>query len=168
MPDKTASDGAFAMTRSFKAPRDLVWRAWSEAGRLAHWWGPKGCRIRVESLEFRPGGFFHYAMLFPDAPPAWGRFLYREIAEPERIVWLNSFSNEGCGIARAPFDDKIPLEIENSVSLAEAAGATTLSLRAIPFGATAEERECFERLFASMEQGYGGTFEQLAAHLAQG
>lgn len=96
------------------------------------WWGPKGCSIKVANFEFRPGGFFHYAMQFSNGPQMWGRFLYPDIASQERIVWLNSFSNEGCGITRAPFDQSIPLEILNEVTLTEKAGKTTATLRARP------------------------------------
>ncbi|HUL06595.1 MAG TPA: SRPBCC domain-containing protein [Candidatus Acidoferrum sp.] len=163
----TAPTGAFLITRSFDAPRRLVWQAWSEAGGLQAWWGPKGCTVAVKTLEFRPGGFFHYAMRFPDGALMWGRFLYREIAPPERIVWLNSFSNEGCGITRAPFDSAIPLEIVNEATFAEAAGKTTVTLRARPHGAAANEVEVFEGMFASLNQGYGGTFDRLAAALAE-
>ena len=52
-------------------------------------------------------------MHFGDAPAMWGRFNYREIVAGERIVWLNSFANAQCGIARAPFSELCPLEIEN-------------------------------------------------------
>ena len=163
--DKTGADSAFVMTREFNAPLEQVWRAWSEAEPLGHWWGPKGCAIDVLRFEFRPGGFFHYAMTFPGAPPMWGRFNFREIVESQRIVWLNSFANELGGLARAPFSELCPLEVENTVTFAQQAGTTTLSLRAQPFGAPAEEQAFFEALHASLEQGYGGTFDQLADHL---
>jgi uncharacterized protein YndB with AHSA1/START domain len=159
---KTTGSSAFEITRVFKAPRDRVWKAWSEADQLQHWWGPKGCSIEIRRFEFRPGGFLHYAMKFADAPTMWGRFNYREIVMFERIVWLNSFSNDKCGIARAPFSEFCPLEIENSATFTEHAGATTVSLRAEPFGEATEERKYFEDLRSSLEQGYGGTFEQLA------
>ncbi|HEY4366795.1 MAG TPA: SRPBCC domain-containing protein [Steroidobacteraceae bacterium] len=159
--DKTAMNPAFEMTRVFKAPRERVWQAWSEADKLKHWWGPKGCSIEVLCLEFRPGGFFHYSMQFAGAPTMWGRFNYREIVASERIVWLNSFANERCGIARAPFSEVCPLEIENSVSFVEQAGTTIVNLRAEPFGEVAAERRYFEELRPSLELGYGGTFEQL-------
>jgi len=159
--DKTT----FVITRQFKQPRAVVWKAWSEAAQLKQWWGPKGCSVDLHRFEFRPGGFFHYAMNFDGAPPMWGRFNYREIAAPERIVWLNSFSNEGCGMARAPFSDDCPLEIENTVTFTENAGQTSITLRAQPFGETAAERKFFEDLHPSMAQGYGGTFDQLADHL---
>jgi uncharacterized protein YndB with AHSA1/START domain len=165
--DKTTRTSAFEITRAFKAPRGRVWKAWSEADQLKYWWGPKGCSIEIARFEFRPGGFLHYAMKFADAPTMWGRFNYREIIVPERIVWLNSFSNEKCGIARAPFSEFCPLEIENSVTFTEHAGTTTVSLRAEPFGEVAEERKYFEDLRPSLEQGYGGTFEQLGGYLAK-
>jgi uncharacterized protein YndB with AHSA1/START domain len=160
--------GAFVITRVLESPLDLVWKAWSEANQLQAWWGPKGCTITVSKLEFWPGGFFHYAMQHPGRPDMWGRFLYRSIATRQRIVWLNSFSNEGCGIARAPFHPLIPLEILNDVTFSEKAGRTTVRLSAHPHGATGEEEKQFADMFAGMEQGYGGTFDQLAQVLAKG
>lgn len=158
----------FQITRVFKAPRPLVWKAWSESDRLEQWWGPKGCRLKVASLEFRPGGFFHYSMHFSTgAPPMWGRFMYRDITAPKRLVWLNSFSNEGCGITRAPFDLAIPLEIENSVTFEERGSSTTVNLQARPFGASDAEVKVFEGMFGSLADGYGGTLDQLQDHLAQ-
>jgi uncharacterized protein YndB with AHSA1/START domain len=163
----TAPDGAFVITRVFNAPRHLVWKAWSEAEQMQTWWGPKGCSIKVANFEFRPGGFFHYAMQFSNGPQMWGRFLYRDIATQERIVWLNSFSNEGCGITRAPFDQPIPLEILNEVTFIEEAGKTMVTLRARPHGAAESELKAFEGMFASLNQGYSGTFDQLAISLAK-
>ena len=162
---KTAMASPFLIDRVFKAPRERVWKAWSEAGNIQQWWGPKGCSIDLLRFEFRPGGFFHYAMKFPGAPTMWGRFNYREIAAGERIVWLNSFANENCGIARAPFSEACPLEIENTATFTEQNGSTIVSLRAQPFGEVAAERQYFEELRPSLTQGYGGTLDQLAAHL---
>jgi len=158
--------GTFAITRVFDAPRPRVWQAWSEAAQLQSWWGPKGCTLKVTNLEFRPGGFFHYAMQFPNSPPMWGRFMYREIEAPRRIVWLNSFSNEGCGITRSPFGQPFPLELHNEVTLAEQAERTMLTLHAHPHGASEEERAVFDAMFASLEQGFGGTMDKLSDHLA--
>ena len=158
---------AFEITRRFDRPRAVVWRAWSDPDELAQWWGPQGCTVQVARLEFRPGALFHYAMRFGEAPPMWGRFNYREIAEPERIVWLNSFANEHGGIARAPFGENCPLEIENTVTFTEEGGGTTVSLRARPFGALEVERQYFDDLRGSLDDGYGGTFERLADHLGR-
>ncbi len=107
----------FSIERVFDAPRDLVWQAHSQVEHLAQWWGPKGCKLEVKSLEFRPGGLFHYAMRYSTGAEMWGRFFYREIDQLERIVWLNSFANEGGGITRAPFSADCPLEMLNTMTL---------------------------------------------------
>src|ERR1700676_2734005 len=92
--DNGTGTSGFEITRLFNAPRGRVWEAWSESNQLKHWWGPDGCVIEIPRFECRRGGFFHYVMKFADAPAMWGRFNYRQIARPDRIVWLNSFSNE--------------------------------------------------------------------------
>jgi uncharacterized protein YndB with AHSA1/START domain len=164
---KNAANPSFEMERVFKAPLAQVWKSWSEKDELAKWWGPKGCSLEVSLLEFKAGGFFHYAMRFGGAPAIWGRFNYREIAPNERIVWLNSFANERCGIVRAPFSDLCPLEIENSVAFTEEEGTTRMTLHAEPFGASAEEVRYFAELCSSgsLEQGNSGMFDRLADYL---
>lgn len=157
----------FEITRRYEQPLARVWKAWTEAAELERWWGPKGCAIEVLRFEFRPGGFCHYAMTFEQAPTWWGRFAYREIVTHERLVWLNAFANEYGGIARAPFSDECPLEIQNAVSFSERGGVTTVHLQASPFGAVDVERRYFDALRPSLEEGYGGTLEQLGAHLAR-
>ncbi len=84
----------FVITRTFNAPRILVWKAWTEPERLTKWWGPKGMPISVHKFDLRPSGVFHYSMRAPDASDWWGKFVYRKIMAPEKIVFINSFSNE--------------------------------------------------------------------------
>jgi uncharacterized protein YndB with AHSA1/START domain len=163
--EQKSGDGTFVISRTFDASRELVWKSWSEAEQMQAWWGPKGCKIRVSTMEFRSGGFFHYSMQFPDGALIWGRFLYREIAAQKRIAWLNSFSNEGCGITRAPFDPNIPLEILNEVDFTEKSGKATLTLTARPHGASPAEIETFNNMRPSLDEGYSGTFDRLAAAL---
>ena len=91
--------------------------------------------------------------------------MYRDITARERLVWLNSFSNEGCGITRATFEQAFPLEIQNEIDFTEQDGKTIVMLRARPHGATGNERKVFEGMFPSLEQGCGGTFERIANHL---
>jgi hypothetical protein len=106
-------------------------------------------------------------MSFPGMPKMWGRKAYREVEPQQRLVWLNSFATEDGGIARAPFAELCPLEVENTVSLRADGNATLLSISASPFGANAAERLFFEGLRSSLEQGYGGTFDQLRDHLSR-
>ena len=91
------------ITRAFDAPRELVWKAFTESDRLSQWWGPKGFTMLVRALDFRPGGVYHYSMRSPDGHIMWGKFIYREIQAPERLVFVNSFSDEEGNIVRSPF-----------------------------------------------------------------
>jgi uncharacterized protein YndB with AHSA1/START domain len=166
---KPSAEIEFTISRVFDAPRKLVWQAWSEPERLAQWWGPKGSTIRVIKLDFRPGGVFHYAMAFKLGHDMYGRFVYREISAPERLVFINSFSDLEGGVTRAPFPQlggNWPLEVLNTVTLAEQGGRTTLSLRGGPINANDIERETYAGMHGSMRQGFGGTFDQLAEYLA--
>ncbi len=157
----------FVVSRVLDTPRELVFRVWSEAEHLAHWWGPKGCVIGVRSLDFRPGGVFHYSMQTPDGQQMWGKFVYREIVEPERIVFLSSFADEAGAKVKAPFDMDFPLETHSTLTLEEQGGKTKLTLRGIPHDATEAQRETFAGMFASMNQGWNGTLDQLVDYLAQ-
>jgi uncharacterized protein YndB with AHSA1/START domain len=163
------ADIDFAITRVFDAPRELVWQAWSEPERLAQWWGPKAATIRIVKLDFRPGGIFHYAMAFQPGHDIHGRFIYREIAAPERLVFVISFSDADGGITRAPFPQlggNWPLEVLNTVTLTEQGGRTTLDLRGRPINATDVERRTYADMHDSMRQGFGGSFDKLDAYLA--
>ncbi|MDF2717061.1 MAG: activator of Hsp90 ATPase 1 family protein [Paenibacillus sp.] len=162
-----ATENEFVITRVLNAPRELVFKVWTEARHLEHWWGPKGLSVSASKMDLQPGGIFHYIMRAPDGNEMWGRFTYREIAAPERIVFVNSFSDSEGGITRPPFSETWPSEILNTVTLSEADGKTTITLRSIPINATKEEMLVFQSGFESMEQGYGGTFDQLAEYLAK-
>jgi uncharacterized protein YndB with AHSA1/START domain len=157
----------FVISRALDAPRDLVWKAWTQGERLAQWWGPKGCKIRVLKLEVRPGGTFRYSMEYQAGRPMWGRFIYREIVAPERIAFVVSFTDMHGEIIRAPIRDNWPLEVLNTVSLSEKNGQTTLTLRVSPIDPTEAEYQAFLEMFDSLAQGYGGTMDQLTDYLAR-
>ena len=90
----------FSISRTFDAPRDVVWMVHTEPHHLQKWWGPAGCKLSVERLEFHPGGLFHYVMRYSNGAQMWGRFLYREIEAPKRMVYFSSLANEKAGIER--------------------------------------------------------------------
>ncbi len=158
--------GTFVVAREFNAPRELVWKAWTEADRLREWWGPKGFEMVSLTLDLRPGGSFHYAMRSPEGHVMWGKFVYREVAAPERIVLVNSFSDEKGGLTRHPGSPTWPLEVLSTLTLTEHDGRTTLQMQGHPINASEEEKATFVAGFDSMRQGFGGTFDQLADHLA--
>ncbi len=86
------------ITRVFDAPRELVFKAWSEPERLVQWFGPKGFTSTVVgSMDPRPGGAYRFHMRGPDESDHWVQGVYREIVEPERIVctyvWTDATGN---------------------------------------------------------------------------
>jgi uncharacterized protein YndB with AHSA1/START domain len=172
MANAATDSQVFAISRTFNAPRERVWAAHASAEALSQWWGPKGCAIRVIKLDFRPGGIFHYAMSFqPGAPEMFGRFIYREVLTPSRLVYVSSFSDAEGGVTRAPFpqlDGKFPLEVLNTMTFTEAGGKTTIDLRGGPINATDDERRMFAGMHDSMRGGFSGTFDQLDQFLAKG
>ncbi len=74
------------VTRVFDAPRELVWRAWTDPKYVMQWWGPKGFTAPVCKMDFRVGGKFLYCMCSPDGQEFWNAGEYHEIVPCEKIV----------------------------------------------------------------------------------
>jgi uncharacterized protein YndB with AHSA1/START domain len=167
LSSKAAPVAELAVTREFDAPRDLVWKAWTEPERLAQWWGPSGSEIRVKGLDLRAGGFFLYSMKTPNGPEMWGKFVYREVNPQDCLVFVNCFSDANGGVTRNPWIAGWPLEILNTLTLTEHDGKTALTLRGGPINASAEELQTFAAGVSGMRQGFAGTFKQLDRYLAE-
>jgi len=155
------------ISREFNAPRELVFKVFTEAEHMAHWWGPKGFAMEVARLDLRPGGLFLYCMRSPNGQAMWGRFVYHEIVAPERVVFVNSFSDEQGGITPNPWLPNYPLEVLNTLTLTEQDGKTTFTLKGGPINATEEQINVFNSIRPNMEQGFKGTFDQLDEYLAK-
>jgi uncharacterized protein YndB with AHSA1/START domain len=156
----------FVISRVLGAPRRLVWQAFTEPERMRQWWGPKGVTVVAAKMDFRPGGTYHYGMRTPDGSVMWGKFVYREIAEPKRLVWVNAFSDEAGGHTRHPLSPTWPLEMLTTVTLDEPLpDQTGLTIRWSPINATEEEQRTFDTSHDSMRQGWSGTLDRLAGYL---
>ncbi|MGA3067563.1 MAG: SRPBCC domain-containing protein [Tepidisphaeraceae bacterium] len=108
------------ITRMFDAPRELVWKAWTEQEMMAQWWGPRGFTNPVCKLDVRPGGSWHIVMKAPDGAeyPCGG--VYREIIAHQRLAFTNDAVDK---------EGKILLEGFTTVTFAEENGKTKLTLR---------------------------------------
>ena len=157
----------FIFSRTLDASREVVWNAFTQPQHLQHWWGTPGSSVEIAQHELKPGGLFHYCMKFPDGRAMWARFIFREIVAPERLVWLNGFSDEHGGLTRNPWVPTFPLETLNTVSLAEQDGKTLLTITIVPFNATDEETRVFAGGINGMKMGFGASFKVLADYLAQ-
>lgn len=81
------------VTRIFDAPRELVWKAWTEPKYVMQWWGPKGFTSLVCKIDFRVGGKFLCCMRTPDGQEFWNAGEYHEIVPYEKIVSSMYFSD---------------------------------------------------------------------------
>src|SRR5439155_21675676 len=81
------------VTRVFDAPRELVWKAWTDPKYVMQWWGPKGFTAPVCQMDFRVGGKFLCCMKAPDGQEFWNAVEYHEIVPHEKIVSLMYFSD---------------------------------------------------------------------------
>jgi uncharacterized protein YndB with AHSA1/START domain len=169
MAEKNAAANAaeeFVTTRLFDAPRELVWQTFTEARHLEKWFGPKGFKVSVAELLLRPGGIFLYSMETPDGHTMFGKWAYREIVAPERLVCVVSFCNVKGTPVRHPMSATWPLEVLSTMILSEQGTKTLLTSRSVPINASQTERDTFKAGFGSMTQGFNGTWDQLAAYLA--
>jgi uncharacterized protein YndB with AHSA1/START domain len=161
-----AQDFEFVIKRDFAAPRERVWKAWTDENSLAKWWGPKGFDIVKVKLDLRPDGTMHYLLRSPNGEEMWGKFVFREIVPLERLVFLVHFSDAGGGITRHPLNPGWPLAMLSTVTFKDKGDKTGLTVTWRPYEASETERKVFEEGAPSMQAGWSGTFERLETYLA--
>jgi uncharacterized protein YndB with AHSA1/START domain len=81
------------ITRVFDAPRSLVFKAWTEPEHLMRWWGPDGFTTVSCEMDVRLGGAWRFCMRSPNVSDVWQQGVYREIVEPERLVFSYAFED---------------------------------------------------------------------------
>lgn len=150
-------DRRLEIVREFDAPRDLVWRAFSDSYHLSRWWGPKGFANPVCELDFRVGGRWYHVMRGPDGRdyPADSEFL--EIVPPERIVYRNR------RLEAAAFAGNPPPSFLRVLSFEDLGGRTRLTLEAY-FDTSAEREAVIRRGF---REGTLESWDKLAGLLGQ-
>jgi uncharacterized protein YndB with AHSA1/START domain len=144
------ADRELVIERVFDAPRRLVFRVWTEPEHLVRWWGPHGFTLPSCRMDFRPGGAFRCLMRSPEGTDHRLRGVYREIVEPERLVFTFAWEDE---------EGRVGHETLVTVTFADQGGRTKLTLHQAVFeSVTARD---------SHREGWTGTLERLAAYLAR-
>lgn len=161
---RVENDRVLVLERVFNAPRALVFKMYKEPEHLKFWWGPKGWELPVCKVDFRPGGVWHYCMKCVDknqgqffGMESWGKAIYQEIVEPEKIVYTDYFSDaEGNENADMP-STKVTTE------LIDLGGKTKLVSR----GEYASPEALKTVMEMGMLEGISQTWERLEEHLAE-
>jgi uncharacterized protein YndB with AHSA1/START domain len=140
--------------RVFDAPRELVWKAWTEPKRLAQWFGPKGFTNPVCEADPRPGGVLRITMQAPDGTQYPMTAIYDEVVPLERLVWNTSVEHPG----------NVSFEIRQVTTFVERNGKTEVTLQAFVTRATPEAADAL----GGMEQGWSMSLDKLDALLSRG
>ena len=97
---QTDSEFFLRLTRTFKAPREKVFRAWTVPEEIVKWWGPEGCSSPGAEIDLRDGGRYRIAMTTPEQKEFYSFGEYREVAPPEKLVftWIWEGPPEMAGV----------------------------------------------------------------------
>ncbi|MGG4093680.1 SRPBCC domain-containing protein [Paenibacillus lautus] len=151
------------LERVFNAPRELVFKVFTDGEHLKQWWGPRGWEVTVSNMDFRPGGSWHYCMKCLDknqgdfyGMESWGKSVYQEIEEPEKIVYIDYFSDAEGNIAEGMPATTVTMSFE------EQDGKTKLISRAVY-----DSPEALKTVLdMGMEEGITQTWDRLEEYLA--
>jgi uncharacterized protein YndB with AHSA1/START domain len=151
--------------RMFDAPRELVWKAWSDPELMKKWWGPKNWTAPVVKLDFKIGGKYLLCMRGQMAPgqpevDAWSGGVYKEIDPMNKIVVLDSFADEHGNKVHASkygLPESFPMESEITIAFEEIDGNKTKMTLHYP-DITGIEGE----MLVNMTQGWNQSLDKLA------
>ncbi|KAA3641397.1 MAG: activator of HSP90 ATPase [Bacteroidetes bacterium] len=145
-----AANRTLTIERTFNAPLELVWEAWTQPEHIAHWWGPKGMPVNVIVHDFTVGGKWKYSMPMPDGNEFISEGTYLEIIELEKIVTTADFK---------PMTEGVEMHM-----LFEADGEKTK----FTFSVVHETEEyCLAQEKMGFYNGWGSTLDRLDAFLLQ-
>jgi uncharacterized protein YndB with AHSA1/START domain len=153
------TDREIVITRIFNAPRELVYKVWTDPNHIVQWWGPKGFTTRVTELDLRHGGKWRYVMVAPDGTEYPVKGVFREIVPLEKIVTSDEF-DEG-------FDKVInvdlPKGIVTTATFEDWEGKTKLTLQILH--ESVEDRRKHEAM--GVVGGWNSSLDCLDEYLAQ-
>ena len=155
----------YVLERAFDAPRELVWKTWTDPELLPRWYGP-GVETTVHRLELKPGGLWLVEM-------QWGgnfqyqRVEYTEVSPPQRLVWLHSAADAGWNVIANPMMAGWPRVLLTTVTFEEEDDQTRLRLTWVPHAASETEIAAFADALAGMDKGWGAGMELLTELLTE-
>lgn len=145
-----ADERVLRITRVFNAPRDLVYRVWTEPEHLTHWWGPKDFVVRSYDLDVRPGGRWHACIESPKGEVYRHEGVYGEVTPPERLVFSHAWVYE---------DGRRSIETEVTVTFVDLGNRTEVRFEQGVFDTAENCRNHFG--------GWSECLDNLTAYLAR-
>lgn len=164
---KISGKDIFVINRSFEAPIETVFDAWTDPAQLAQWLSPTGTTMTFFKADIRSGGVSSYQM-GNDKFTMYGRASYIKVERPTTLVYTQQFTDKDGNVARHPLAPTWPETMLTHISFTPTDEKTTLvTVRWEVTGpATAEELQTFINGRTSMTGGWTGSFDKLEAYLA--
>lgn len=165
---RTAGVETFVIQRSFEAPRELLFKLWTQPEHLAQWLPPVGATMEYLEKDVRSGGSAFYRMDHPGGK-LFGKVEYHEIEAPERLTYTQMFSDENKGRGHHPMLPIFPERMHTTVLfVAEGEDQTRVSVTWRPDGQVSEaEMASFLKTRDSMTGGWNGSFDKLDNYMEE-
>jgi uncharacterized protein YndB with AHSA1/START domain len=149
------------ITRLLDAPKEVVFRAWTDPERIKRWWGPEGFTAPVINVDLRTGGRYLYAMEDQSGRRYWSAGEFLDVDIPNRVAILDYFSDENghlCDPTDYGLDKHFPKETNVTVTFDEEHGKTRLNI-IYELPRSAAERESIHR--SGMVEGWNSSLNKL-------
>jgi uncharacterized protein YndB with AHSA1/START domain len=147
------SDTELTFTQVLDAPRELMFKVFSESEHVKQWWGPEGWMMPVCTIDFRPGGTWLYCIRNAEGEEHWAKAVYREIELPERIVFTDNMVDAG----GSPIESSPPKRV--TVTFDDVDGKTRLRVYI--------QLESAADLKKLVDMGFARHFPETLQHLEQ-
>jgi uncharacterized protein YndB with AHSA1/START domain len=148
------------ITRIFDAPRERVWKAWTEPEQIMRWWGPKDFTSPVSKIDLREGGKYLFCMRSPDGQDFYSTGVFQKIDPPNELVYTDSFADAQGNVVPASqygLGADFPLELQVTVTFEDWDGKTKMTLKqaGLPAGELSDQTQA----------GWNESFDKLAVSL---
>lgn len=152
---------SFSTSRTFNAPRSLVFDCWVQPERFEHWFSPADCETKLVSADVKPGGSFQLQTTSPDGKVFWTKHEFLEIEPTDRMVFLISFCDEQGNLASHPYwGERWPVYMMNTVTFEDKGSATKVSVVVEPHQSSFEQIEFFDDRRILLRAGWADTFDK--------
>ena len=147
----------YMLERTFDAPRDMVWKAWTDPEILNRWYGP-GVETIIHTFDLEPGGAWLNEMIWGENS-MYSKMLFQEVDAPEKLVWHHhSCTDKDWNDVRNPMMADWPRLLLTTVTFEERNGQTFVRLIQEPMEASDAEVACFAETMANMDKGWGSGY----------
>lgn len=155
----------FVLDRLFDAPRELVWRAWTDPELLVRWYGP-GVDTVIHKFQLEPEGVWLNEMKMKNGS-SFQKIIFKEVSKPDVLIWHHCSADADWNITASPMMPDWPRILLTTVTFTEQSRQTNVRLSQIPVDATAAEIACFTKMKDGMSGGWGSGYAIIDEMLAE-